>query len=231
MNKIFQLKNVPLMLTIFFVATCAIGIYWWFNRPIEPFMTSHCIRYDRPGAGANCLEKITFRIPAVFFSSPTAKNLTLDNGNQIEVAYPNMRPWRELSWTEQWSSHKIEFYIHGVINTPIDESFYPPNYVHQPENLFGLDAYLDTEFNSLWHLRPLDKGIETIFDCHGKGEINKAPGQKCGGWMYLRVQPASQIPTEFKLSIHFTYEELLLPNWKEIDSKLQTLIRSFVITP
>jgi hypothetical protein len=123
MSKNLLTKNTSPMQILFYVVIAALAVYWLLGRSSEPTIATFCISYDKQKPEPNCLETITLRIPASFLDRPGAKADLNHLLHPLEVAYPSMRPWRDLSSIEQWNTQKIRFNINGMTSTTIDILF------------------------------------------------------------------------------------------------------------
>jgi hypothetical protein len=237
MSKNLSTKNTSPMQILFYVAVAALAIYWLLGRSTEPTIATFCISYDKQKPELNCLETITLRIPAKFLDLPGANANLNDVLHPMEVAYPSMQPWRDLSFIQQWNTQKIRFNITGMTNTTSDVLFETALHLGSksplPEGLSGLELYRNKEFNNLMDMRPLDRNRETILHCDSWGGVENDTRYSCVAWANLSVSTVKPEIKELKnwLAFKYDYKRILLPQWQEIDTNIRKLIQSFVVAP
>lgn len=226
------MKALPLpKLTRRRLIVLAIGLilvfWWWIGSDRAPREITYClngVNYETPQF--KCLESKTLHIPRAYdgdgyqfnFSTPTA-----DNWVYLKVAYPSMKPWQSIPWSERDKTQKIELQLRGI-GRPMalfDTDAYflgTPKATHRPDPLFGLDAYdKDGDLILLSFKLPRDIAIQCA---NGNYPMQPALGS-C--WTYSQ--------TDWEMSLFYYDQQILLTQWSEVNAKVVALVNSFVATP
>ena len=222
------------------VLTLAAIYIWQITRTRDPAVLTYCLKYAplkptedprRVQPMSSCVHTKTLKVPAayygVWYGEPTSST---PEWSPIEVAYPSMKPWATVPWSERSKTHKIEILLKGVDYFTVADLWKlnflgTPKPIHVAEPLFGLDRH-DSPYgdNSWWsgmYLLPLEPTPKVKFTCYDKGIALKPDGTRCSATTF----------TDWHFRVVYTSPRYLIPQWQVVHAEVIALVDSFIVTP
>lgn len=226
----YQSIKLPYLVALVLV-TAVIALSVWQVHPTQPTILSYCIKYQGVHGESPCIETKRLSIPAAF-----GKTYVSTNWNKLELAYPSMRPWREVLWSERDRTHKIVLTLKGPSWNTIQHDFKvwvistPPPIFTKIEPEFGLERYVritHTDDEPTWNPSTLVMlPLETpafITECVVAGSFRKSLDTS---FFPDRRTCKTNIYPSWPQHIYVEHGAALVPEWNKLHTKVLAFTES-----
>lgn len=219
--RLARRKVMLLVLAVMF------GAWWWISAQRGPVEIAYCLKgVNHNTPQYKCLESRTLRIPRDYYygNHLDYSRKVASDSQRLEVAYPSMQSWNSVPWRERSSTQKIELELRGMSNhhqvgENMDAYFLgTPKATRRPNPLLGLDV---NEKDGNLILLPLESIRRVGIWCANGNYPQKPASGSC--WTYSH--------TGWGLNFFLSHEQVLLPQWAEVNAKVIALVNSFAVTP
>ena len=210
------------------LAVVTFGLCWWIGSYRDPVEITYCLnRVNSATLQFKCLEAKTLKIPRAYDGDGyqfNFSNRTANDFQYLEVAYPSMKPWQSVPWSDRKNTTKIKLQLRGISNRHLVgenmESFFlgSPTAIQRVQPLHGLDLF--DKDGSLILLSSESIRRVGIVCTHGSYPENSEVGY-C--WTYGH--------TNWGLNLYLGSNHAVLPQWQEVNTKTVALVNSFVVNP
>ncbi|MDO9434044.1 hypothetical protein [Hydrogenophaga sp.] len=189
-------------------------------------------------AGYPCLQAVTLSIPEAYFrSAPSSKSLGSSQSlKYLDVAYPDMKAWRDVSWLDRKDHARISLDIRGTATPMLADlyrkrSFGKSQVAKHAAQQFDLIHYVIDNNWADFYL-PLDQSIPIKINCANGGGANiEERGCYLDTQISLRESvksPRTHESANLVVNVRYRFERKLLPQWRQIATSMHAQIIKFV---